>query len=281
MHRLNMLAGCALLSLFFVTGCNSDKSADLKPAALINGQVIAAEQIQAESGKLGQGDNGQNQMLANLILKNVINQELLAQEAVKAKLNEKSDIAWKLEEARREILAQAQLEAMTRNVATPAQTDIKTYYDGHPELFSHHKIYQIANLVADTTPQNLDKARELIQKNKDAKSVAAALKGLGVTVSGQQVVKGAEALPKEALDKFATMQAGQSLVMEQSGKLNIVILEGVKEQSITLEQATPAIGMFLSNDRKRQLMEAQVNKLRQQAKIEYKSPYTAAEMGKN
>jgi EpsD family peptidyl-prolyl cis-trans isomerase len=283
MTRFNMLAGCTLLSLVFVAGCNTDNkpSSALKPAALVNSQTVSVEQIQAETAKLAQGQEGQSQTIANLVLKNVIDQELLAQEATKAKLDEKSDVQWKLDAAKRQILAQAELETLTRDVTPPTPAEIKAYYDGHPELFSHHKIYQLANLVANTTAENIGKARELVQKSQDLRGIATALQGMGVSVSGQQVVKGAEQLPKSALEKFAAMKVGQSLTMDQGGKLNIVVLAGVQEQPATLEQATQSITLYLVNEKKRQLLDAQLGKIHGQAKIEYRAPYAAAEQAKN
>lgn len=282
MSRLDGLAGCALLSLLVLAGCNTDnKSAnDLKPAALVNGQVIAADQIQSETAKLGQGPDGQAQTMANLALKNIVDQELLAQEAVKAKLNEKPDIQWKLDAARRQILAQAEIETMTRDVAAPAQAEIKAYYDSHPELFSQHKIYQLAYLAANTTAGNIAKARELAQKGGTVQALAAALQAQGITVGGQRVVKGAEELPKDALDRFAAMKAGQSLTLDQGGKLNIIVLEGVQERPISLEQAIQTIGVYLINDKKRQQIDGQLNKIRTSAKIEYRAPYSTPEAAK-
>ncbi|HEX8978756.1 MAG TPA: EpsD family peptidyl-prolyl cis-trans isomerase [Parasulfuritortus sp.] len=283
MPRFNVLALTAALSLLFVAGCNkADKTgADLKPAALVNGQAIAADQIQSEAEKIGPRSDAQPQTIANLVLKNVIDQELLAQEADKAKLAEKSDVQWKLAAARRQILAQAELEAMTGNAAAPTDAEIKAYYDGHPELFSHHKIYKLANLVVDTTPGNVDKVRELAGKNTDARTLAAALQAQGFKVGGQEVVKAAEELPKELLEKFSALKVGQSLTMEQAGKFNIVMLEGVQEQPVSLDQAKQSIGQYLINDKKRHQLETQLDKLRSQAKIEYRAPYAAAEQAKN
>ncbi len=277
MSRFNLLAGCTLLSLLFVAGCNTDTkpASNLKPAALVNGEAVSVDQIQAETTKLAQGQEGQTQEISNMVLKNLIDQELLAQEATKAKLGDKSDVQWKLDAARRQILAQAELDNLTRDVAPPAPADIKAYYEGHSELFSHHKIFQIANLVANTTPENIGKARDLVQKNQDIRGMVEALKGMGINVTGQQVVKGAEQLPKPALEKFSSMKAGQAVTMEQGGKLNIVVVLGIQEQPITLEQATPAISLSLTNEKKRQLLDAQLSKIRSQAKVEYRAPYAA------
>jgi peptidyl-prolyl cis-trans isomerase C len=280
MKRTNILAGCVLLSLLFVAGCNKEnKSADnSKPAAVVNGQSISSEQIQAESEKLSQGHEDQAKSIANLVLKNAIDQELLAQEAVKAKVDETPKLQWELKAARRQLLAQAELETITRDVTAPTDAEIKSYYDGHPELFAHHKIYQLVNLIANTTPENIEEVRALAQKGGDVRTMAAAIQAKGIQVGGQQVVKRAEELPKDLLEKFSTMKAGQALAVEQGGKLQIVVLQDVQEQPVSFEQAKQSVGLYLTNDKKKQLLDAQLNKIRGQAKIEYNAPYSAPAM---
>jgi len=277
MFRTNILTGCVMLSLLFVAGCNKgDKTADnSKPAATVNGQPIAAEQIQAESEKLSKGHEDQSQSIANLVLKNAIDQELLAQEAIKAKMEESPKLQWELKAARRQLLAQAELETITRDVTAPTDDEIKAYYDGHPELFAHHKIYQLVNLIANTTPENIEEVRALAQKGGDVQAMAKAIQAKGIQVGGQQLVKRAEELPKDLLEKFVAMKPGQALAIDQGGKLQIVVLQDVREQPVTLEQAKESVGLYLVNDKKKQLLEAQLNKMRGQAKIEYSSPYSA------
>jgi len=110
--------------------------------------------------------------------------------------------------------------------------------------------------------------------------LAAAIQALGITVGGQRVVKGAEELPKDALDRFSAMKAGQSLTMDQGGKLNIIVLEGVQERPIAFEPATQTIGAYLINDKKRQQIDGQLSKIRTSARIEYRAPYAAPDAAK-
>jgi peptidyl-prolyl cis-trans isomerase C len=276
MTLFDVAARGAMLALIFTAGCNlENKSGDMKPAAVVNGRVIPAEQIQADAKQLGNVMKGESTSIENMVLKNVVDQELLAQEAVKDKLDQTSDVSWKLEAARRQILAQAELGAMTKDVAEATDAEIKSYYDGHPELFAHHKIYQLANLVADTTSDNIDKARALAKKSGNVRDLVAALHAQGIQVGGQQVVKAAEELPKELLEKFAELKTGQSLTVDHGGKLNILVLQGVEESPVSLEQATQKIRQYLTNDKKRKVAETKLKKIYSQAKIEYKAPYAA------
>jgi hypothetical protein len=51
--------------------------------------------------------------------------------------------------------------------------------------------------------------------------------------------------------------------------VQVVVLAGSRSQPVSEEQARPAIEQFLLNDRKRKLVEEDMNKLRADARIRY------------
>lgn len=276
MHSLKsaMPAGLGLLSLLLMFGCGKIQDGDqLKAAALVNGEFVAAAQIETEMAKLGQIPAEQSQTVANRILTNVIDQELLAQQAAQAKLDAQTEVRMKIAAARRQILAEAQIAAMTKAAVAPSETEIKAYFDGHPALFSQRRIYKLQELIASTSPENIAEARELANQAKGPKAFAEALQAKGIPVGARQVVKAAEDLPTELLAKLNAMQAGQTLTTEQGGKLNLLILADVEERPVTFEQASPMIVRYLANMKKREQIEAELKKIRAQAKIEYQPPY--------
>jgi EpsD family peptidyl-prolyl cis-trans isomerase len=215
-------------------------------------------------------------MIGNKLLKSAIDQELLSQEAIKNKLDQRADVQMRLSAARMAVLAQAELESMIANIATPTAEEVKTYFDAHPELFAQRKVYRLVNLTVDATPANVGKIHDLLAKSTNLNDLVKALKAEGIAVSGQQVQKASEELPHEMLEKLSTMKNGQSLSFEQSGKLILLVLQDASDAPVTLEQATPLINGLLMNETKRKKMEAGLNQVRSTAKIEYQPPYAAA-----
>lgn len=279
MARNNAHAGILVLSLLLLAGCDWGERAKItgKAAAVVNGQPISEDIIKAEMAKLGSVPSEQAQMIGNKLLKSAIDQELLSQEAIKNKLDQKPDVQIRLAAARKAILAQAELETMAADIATPTAEEVKAYFEAHPELFAQRKVYRLVNLTVDATPANAGKIRDLLAKSTNLNDLVNTLKASGIAVSGQQLQKASEELPREMLEKLQGMKDGQSLSFEQGGKLTLLVLQDASDAPATLEQATPTINGYLVNESRRKKIEAGLNKIRSTAKIEYQPPYSAAE----
>jgi EpsD family peptidyl-prolyl cis-trans isomerase len=275
-RKLSLFAGLTLFTLLSVSGCG-DKGAGKSPeaAALVNGQVVAAEQIENELKKLGQVPPEQSRDIANRILKNVLDQELLAQQAVQTKLADKSEVRMKIDAARRQILAEAQIEAMAKDMPAPTDAEIKAYFDANPELFAKRKVFKLQELVATTSPDNVEQVRELAKQAKDSRELVASLRAKGVQVGARELAKAAEELPADLLKRLSALKTGQFLSVLQGNKLDVIVVVGAEERPASLEKASAMISRYLVNTRKREHIEAEIGKLRGKAKIEYKPPYAA------
>ena len=90
---------------------------------------------------------------------------------------------------------------------------------------------------------------------------------------GNQAVRSAEQLPLASLSTFAAMKDGQALINATPTGAQVIVLAGSREQPVTLEQATPAIELFLLNERKREILAKDMKALRDAATIEYVGPF--------
>lgn len=266
--------GLLVLPLLLMSGCDKKDEGDkLKPAALVNGALVAAEQVEMELKKIGAVPPDQSQDIANRILRNVVDQELLAQQAAQAKLDEQPEVQVKLAAARRQILAEAQINGLTKSMSAPAESEIRAYFDAHPELFSKRHVYKLQELIVHASPENIAEVSELAAKAKTAREFATAMQAKGIPVGAREVVKTAEDLPTELLAKLGQMKPGQSMSQSQGGKLNLVVLVAAEEQPVTYEQSSVMIARYLANTGKRNHIEDELKKLRSAAKIEFTPPY--------
>lgn len=263
-----------IVSLMLMFGCSKmDQGDQLKTAAVVNNQIVAAQQIEAELEKLGSIPAEQSQEVGNRILKNAIDLELLAQQAVQAKLDSQAEVQMKLAAARRQILAEAQIATLAKGLGPVGETETKAYFDGHPELFSKRRIYRLQEVVAGTTPDNVEEALTLANQARSPRELAAALQAKGIAVGAREAVKGAEDLPADLLAKLGSIEVGQYITSVQGGKLNLLILVGLEERPLSYDEAKPMIERYLANSAKRDKIEAELKKYREQAKIEYRAPY--------
>lgn len=271
------LIRCAVIGVLpwlFLSGCGkTEQTVKLTPGALVNGQIVAAEQVNAELTKLGQVPPDKSQELANRIMKNLVDQELLAQQAVQSKLDQEPEIQAKIAVARRQILAEAQIAVLTKSDKAPTDAEIKAYFDQHPELFSQRRLYKLQELIVESQPEKMAEVDALAQEAKTPRELAMALQAKGIPVGAREAVKPAEDLPAEWLAKLTQMKVGQSLTQTQGGKMSIVVLAGAENRPVTLAQASPMIARYLANAGKRDRIQAEIDKLRAQAKIEFRAPY--------
>ena len=82
------------------------------------------------------------------------------------------------------------------------------------------------------------------------------------------VVKPAEQLPLEMLARLAPMKPGQVMAFETPSNFSLSFLMGVREQPLNEAQATPSIERFLMAQKRDKLVDAEVKRLRKEAKVE-------------
>ncbi len=82
-------------------------------------------------------------------------------------------------------------------------------------------------------------------------------------------MRAAEQLPLQGLEAFAKMQDGQAIMNQGPNGVQVVVLAGSRSQPVGEEQARPAIEQYLTNERKRKLIEDDVKAMRAAAKVEY------------
>ena len=82
-------------------------------------------------------------------------------------------------------------------------------------------------------------------------------------------------MPLASIDQFAKMKDGQAIFNARPGGAQIINLAASRPQPVTLAQATPAIEQFLLNERKRKLVDDDLQALRGAAKIEYVGDFAA------
>ena len=111
--------------------------------------------------------------------------------------------------------------------------------------------------------------RDKLVASKNIAEFVEFLKANDYKFSANQAVRAAEQLPLQSLDAFAKMQDGQAMLNPGPNGVQVLVVAGSRSEPVTEEQARPAIDQFLSNDRKRKLIEDDLKALRAAAKLEY------------
>lgn len=263
-----------LTSLIALAGCGEKKAAVTGQAAVkVGADTVSVELLNHELKKLGELSEMQTQQATKEVLNALVDQVLLKEAAVGAKLEDKQEVQLKLDAARNRILAEAYIEHLTASLAKPSEEEIKTYFDAHPELFADRQIFNLQELNIEVNESNIQTVQAQLSKSHNLNEFAAWLKSQGIPVRGRQLAKPAEQLPPALVEKLRAAKVGESITSVGIDSLNLIILAGISKQPVSLEQAKPAIERYLTNTKKKEMVESELKSRREQGKIEYLPPY--------
>jgi hypothetical protein len=178
-------------------------------------------------------------------------------------------VVQQLEAVKREVLARAYADKVGEAAAKPTAEEIKTYYDENPALFSQRRVYSLQEIQIEAPADQVPALRAKLGEVKNIAEFIEHLKATGLRFSGNQAVRTAEQLPLGSLKTFAAMKDGQALMNPTPNGAVVVVLAGSRPQPATEEQARPAIEQFLTNDRKRKLLEDDRKAMRAAATVQY------------
>lgn len=282
MHGLKKLY-LPLLMIALIAGCGDKKDGaateEKKPtqvAAKVNDTELTVSQVNFALQRIPNLDKDQSKAASLQVIRNLVDQEVLAQKAQSEKLDRDPAVVQALDAARRQIMAEAY---MTRKLGTPAEptdAEVSDYFNKHPELFSKRKIYRLQELAIKAPAEKQEEIRKHLAESKTLNDFAAWLKDEKYPVKASQGVKPAEQLPQALLPKLAEMPDGQAMVVNTPEGLLVILLADSQVQSVTLEQAKPAIARALQNEARQKAAKAELDSLKAAAKIEYVGEFVDA-----
>ena len=250
--------------LVFPTGC--EKAVADRPAtqlvARVNGAEISLAQVRAGSAPAQAG-----------ALEKVIDRELLVQRALASKLDRDPQVMQTIENARRQVLAQAYLERSVSAAASAAagssRDEVRAFYAENPSLFAERRIYRLLELVVSAPAEMVDVLRAEAAKARDLDEVAAWLKSRNASYSIDGLTQPAEQLPLSYLPQLALMKAGKIAVFATPRGASVIQLVHAEDAPLSEAQAAPLIEQFLAGRRRLESAAAEVKRLREVATIEY------------
>ena len=267
----------ALVASVQLAACGEKKDAvATQAAAKVNKQEITVHQInfalQQQRGlKPEQADAASRQILERLI-----DQELAVQKAEELKLDREPRVVQQIEAVKREIIARAYLEKVSEAAAKPTAEEIKKFYAEKPALFSERRVYTLQEIAIEAKPEQHVMLRDRLAAAKNVNEFLEFLKTNDFRFTGNQAVRSAEQLPLANLDAFARMKDGQAILSTTPQGLQVVVLAGSRTQPVPEDQARGVIEQYITNDRKRKLMEDDVKAMRTAAKISYAGKFAEA-----
>jgi EpsD family peptidyl-prolyl cis-trans isomerase len=241
----------ALCLPMFLMACDP---AETHTLARVNGVEISARQAP----------------MTQTALEKVIDRELLVQKALEAGLDKDPQVVETLDNARRQVLAQAYVERLMSKMSAAAKAsreEVRAFYDENPALFAERRIYRLRELAVSAPAEALPSG--------DMDEIAAALKARGTHYSLTAKTQPAEELPLAFLPKLSRMKPGELAVFAMpaggpnSAGSTVIQLIHAEDAPLAREQADALIEQFLAGRKRLEVAAAEVKKLREGARIEY------------
>ncbi len=269
------LAVAALVPVAGCSGSKKDKAAS-QTAARVNAGEVTVHQINLSLQQQRGLPPEQADVASRQILESLIDQELAVQQSRALKLDQDPRVMLQLEAAKREVLARAYAEKSAEAADKPTPEAMRKYYDDKPALFKERRVYSIQELSVDAAPEQVAQLREQAQRAKSSAEVVQYLKATGLRYRADQGVRPAEQLPASVLERLATTQDGQLVLLPRPGGAIVIALVASRAEPADEARALPAIEQFLIGEARRKRVEADLKALRVAAKVEYIGKFAEA-----
>ena len=288
LHKKGLAAGCwrvasvsCVCALVLLAGCGERKNRETvsQAAAKVNKGEINVDQIMFVLQRQPGLKPEQVDAAGRRILERLIDQELAVQQATDLKLDRDPKVAQQIEAARREIIARAYVEHVGEAAAKPTAEEVQKYFDAKPALFKDRRIYSLQEIAIEAKPDQVEGLRAKLAAARNIAEFVDYLKAGDFHFVGSQAVRTAEQLPLASLDAISKMKDGATLFNVSPTGAQVLVLAGSRSQAVSLEQARPAIELFMLNERKRKLIEEDLKAMRAKGKIEYVGKFAGAASG--
>lgn len=266
--------GVTALALFLL-GCEQANSvAKIETVATVGEDRISEVELNLAVSGLGDLDESQMAEAKGHLLSALIDQRLIAQAAKKAGLDRDPAVEISMAQASRQVLAEAYAERNFKDVAKPSESEIVDYYGRHPELFFGRRIYRVQELELRLDSSRLPELESRLKSSHSMGDLVSWVREQGIRSKSAMAVKPAEQIPAHLLDRLYKMKDGQVAILPgRRGHVLVQQLQDSQFKPVSLEQAKNAIERVLVAEKRKQAMEADLQKLRQAAEIEYATGY--------
>lgn len=277
-HHARRSIALTIIAAAILTACGGEggeKKTATQVAAKVNGGEVSVHQINQVMQRTNVANPEQAKAASRQVLERLIDQELLVQQALEKKLDRDPKTLQAIEAARREVLARAYLDQVSSAAAKPTDSEIKEYYSQHPELFSERRIFNLRELAIAAGPDFTPKLEQFMSQPRNLQQIAEWLRSENVRFTANAVTKPAEQLPLEMVKRVHQIKDGQIGVLGTPN--GILVIEVVASRSAPVDEnaARPVIEQFLLNQRKAELAQAELKRLRESGKIEYMGEFAA------
>ena len=260
--RAQVAAAALALAL---TGCGRAQIEDSQVIARVNSDDISVHQLNFAIGQAS--GKVRSTVEREALREKIIDRQLALQQALERKLDRRPEVMLRLEEARRDILAAAYAEELSRGMQVPSENASARYYAEHPGLFANRKIYRLREIAIPADSPALAEAQARLERKERMAEVLVWLQQQPGRYSDQLALRPAEQLPIEIVDRLSRIKSGESIAFRLPRALLIYELQSAEPVPMSWAAAAPIIKAHLIKQQDAAALEDELKRLRSGAKI--------------
>jgi EpsD family peptidyl-prolyl cis-trans isomerase len=275
-RRFNVVKLMGLpISLALVLGISACEKKDesTKPTqviAKVNDAELSVHQLNFTLQGVQEADPERMARIRKAGLDRLVEQEVLVQSAIEKKLDRDPMVRSQLDAARRDILVRSLLINLGSTVAVPPDEAIARFYIDHPELFKERLIFQFTEIVVPRAPSNWSEIEKGLAQTKTMQEVQLELRKIGLSLPvGQNIVRGAEDLPADLLKQLPKLKDGEIVIYSRPPAIVIGQINARRVVPVDEEKAKPLIIKYLATQSQNELVQSQVRRMKDAAKVSY------------
>ncbi len=261
----------ALVGLVTACGKKHGDEKSSQSIVSVDGEEITVHQVNNELQRANI-QPAQQEAASRQIVQGLVDRQILLQAAHKEKLDRKPQVMQAIENAKMQILAQAYLQERVVSVAKPTSAEIDEYRAQHQDIFANRKVYVTDEAVFSLAAGSAANLQEIAKSEKTLKELEGLLKERQVKYAIKRVAHAAETLPPQLLTQFSKMAVGQMVFIGANvpnAQTMAVSMAEIKVMPISEKDSKPLIERILTEQKRKQTAEAEMNRLREAAKVRY------------
>ena len=199
----------------------------------------------------------------------MVERQIAVNYAISEELDRDPTILLQLEEVKLDMLANAYVTREAAGLDDPTDEEIRKFFDDNPALFKNRRFYGIREIVVSRSLEQIEDIKEMIYEGVSHDDIKSWLRDNNVRHQVDSVVRTAEQLPIESLNRLYDSRPGEVVVFESPTRLFAYEVVQTSDSPMSLAEATPSIVRHLTQRKLRDNLAWKMKKMRNAAKIEY------------
>lgn len=260
-----------LLTAINLSACDEQKKKSGQVVARINGEEITAPQLEAElryASSLQADSTAPPQATREQAMEALIDRQLLLDEALRNKIDRDPALIQIIERFKTQAIVQAYLESKAGSPQQPGKAEIDGYFQAHPEMFAHRKMFEVEQLIIDAQDFGAP-VKAMMDSAESLEQVAAWLRQRKIAHVQRQHSYSSAELPPEVGRRMQSLGRNHLFVMRDGQRDLLCALTELRESPVAPDAAAPQIERYLMNKKMQETATAEITRLRSAAKLEY------------